>query len=81
MPPCPGGPPGLAPHHYQVIVIAAVQTTLQFSLLKLSVTLDFPGGPVVKNLPANAGDMGLTSGPGRSHMSQGNKATTTEPMF
>ena len=25
---------------------------------------DFPGGPVVKNLPANAGDMGSTPGPG-----------------
>ena len=23
---------------------------------------DFPGGPVVKNLPANAGDMGLMPG-------------------
>ena len=30
--------------------------------------LDFPGGPVVKNLPANAGDMGSISGLGRSHM-------------
>ena len=29
---------------------------------------DFPGGAVVKNLPANAGDMGLIPGPGRSHM-------------
>ena len=29
---------------------------------------DFPGGTVVKNLPANAGDMGLIPGPGRSHM-------------
>ena len=28
----------------------------------------FPGGSVVKNLPANAGDMGSTSGLGRSHM-------------
>ena len=28
----------------------------------------FPGGAVVKNLPANAGDMGLSPGPGRSHM-------------
>ena len=36
--------------------------------------MDFPAGPVVKNPPANAGDMGSTSGPGRSHMSQGNKA-------
>ena len=25
---------------------------------------DFPGGPVVKNLPANSGNMGLISGPG-----------------
>ena len=29
---------------------------------------DFPGGAVVKNLPANAGDMGSSPGPGRSHM-------------
>ena len=29
---------------------------------------DFPGGAVVKNLPANAGDTGLSPGPGRSHM-------------
>ena len=34
--------------------------------------LDFPGGPVVKNLPANAGDMGSVPGLGRSHMPQGN---------
>ena len=29
---------------------------------------DFPGGTVVKNPPANAGDMGSSPGPGRSHM-------------
>ena len=29
---------------------------------------DFPGGPVVKNPPTNAGDMGLIPGPERSHM-------------
>ena len=29
---------------------------------------DFFGGPVDKNMPANAGDMGLILGPGRSHM-------------
>ena len=34
--------------------------------------VDFPGGPVVKNLPANAGDTGLIPGPGRSHTPQGN---------
>ena len=31
--------------------------------------LDFPGGAVVKNPPANAGDTGSSPGPGRSHMS------------
>ena len=29
---------------------------------------DFPGGPVVKDLPANAGGMGLIPGPRRFHM-------------
>ena len=33
---------------------------------------DFPGGAVVKNAPANAGDMGSIPGPGRSHMPQSN---------
>ena len=33
---------------------------------------DFPGGAVVKNLPANAGDMGSSPGLGRSHMPRGN---------
>ena len=32
---------------------------------------DFPGGAVVKNLPANAGDTGSSPGLGRSHMPQG----------
>ena len=32
----------------------------------------FPGGAVVKNLPANAGDTGSSPGPGRSHMPQSN---------
>ena len=33
---------------------------------------DFPGGAVVKNPPANAGDTALSSGPGRYHMLQSN---------
>ena len=33
---------------------------------------DFPGGAVVKNLPANAGYMGSSPGPGRSHMPRSN---------
>ena len=33
---------------------------------------DFPGGAVVKNPPANAGDTGSSPGLGRSHMPQSN---------
>ena len=36
--------------------------------------LGFPGGAVVKNPPANAGDTGSSPGPGRSHMPQSNRA-------
>ena len=32
----------------------------------------FPGGTVVENLPANAGDTGLSPGLGRSHMLRSN---------
>ena len=35
--------------------------------------LDFPGGPVVKSPPANAGDVGSSPGLGRPHMPQGMK--------
>ena len=33
---------------------------------------NFSGGPVLKNLPASAGDVGSLPGPGRSHVPQGN---------
>ena len=35
-------------------------------------SVNFPGGPMVKNLPANEGDTGSNPGPGRSHMLGGN---------
>ena len=35
---------------------------------------DLPGGAVVKNLPANAGDTGSIPGPGRSHVPWSNEA-------
>ena len=35
--------------------------------------MNFPGGPVVKNPPANAGDTGSTPGLGRSHMPRATK--------
>ena len=34
--------------------------------------LDFPGGPVLKNPPANAGNTGAISGPRRFHIPQSN---------
>ena len=37
---------------------------------KKSQRRDFPGGAVVKNPPANAGDTGSSPDPGRSHMPQ-----------
>ena len=35
-------------------------------------TEDFPGGPVVRSLPANAGDMGSIPGLGRFHILRSN---------
>ena len=40
--------------------------------LKIHEILGFPGGAVVENPPANAGDTGSSPGPGRSHMPQSN---------
>ena len=45
--------------------------------------LDFPGGPVVKNPPANAGDMGFDPWSRKFPHAMGQlslEATTTEPM-
>ena len=40
--------------------------------IKRPATWEIPGGTVVKNPLANARDMGLNPGPGRSHMSWSN---------
>ena len=37
-------------------------------MIKNNVYTGFPGGAVVENLPANAGDTGSSPGLGRSHM-------------
>ena len=39
---------------------------------------DFPCGPVGKNLPCNAGDMGLIPSPGRSHIPWSYKASVSQ---
>ena len=41
-------------------------------LLNNSFFRGFPGGTVVENLPANAGDTGSSPGLGRSHMPRSN---------
>ena len=42
----------------------------------------FPGGSVVKNLPADAGDTGSNPDPGRSHMPQSSHCVAaTEPLL
>ena len=40
--------------------------------VRISNFWDFPDGAVVKNPPANAGDMSSIPGPGRSHTLQSN---------
>jgi len=39
----------------------------------------FPGGSVVKNPPANAGDVGSVPDPGGSHVLQSNYACVPQP--
>ena len=60
-----------------VVVLYMILSTLrgygkQWTMIR---NRDFPGGAVVENPPANAGDTGSIPGPGRSHML---RATTTE---
>ena len=49
------------------ILVGAREGSMEKGTLK-SESWGFPGGAVVKNPPANAGDMGSSPGPGRSHM-------------
>ena len=52
---------------------------LSQTLLSEEPKLGFPGGAVVENLPANAGDTGSSPGLGRSHMPRSN--WTREPQL
>ena len=56
---------------YWLVSLVADNTITLLSLHKKAFG-GFPGGAVVKNLPANAGDTGLSPGPGRSHMPRSN---------
>ena len=54
----------------EAVFVLTICTTIFHQFLKLSG--GFPGGAVVKNPPANAGDTGSSPGPGRSHMPRSN---------
>ena len=47
---------------------------------ELGGSLGSPGGAVVGNPPANAGDTGSSPGPGRSHMPRSNWAREPQPL-
>ena len=51
----------------------------EINLVVVKKVRGFPGGAVVENLPANAGDTGSSPGLGRSHMPRGNWAR--EPLL
>ena len=50
------------------ILLAMMQTRRQWRDIFKALREDFPGGSVVKNPPANAGDTGSSPCTGRSHM-------------
>ena len=61
-------------HHWPHLSLLYFPSETKFSSFRKIESRDFPGGAVVKNPPANAGDTGLISELGRSHMPQSNEA-------
>ncbi|KAJ8792016.1 hypothetical protein J1605_020218 [Eschrichtius robustus] len=62
--------------HYEDVISRKLENT-QHKLMALQLKQlegGFPGGAVVENLPANAGDPGSSPGPGRSHVPRSNWA-------
>ena len=51
-----------------ILIVTYYMNFAETCLSQNHIREDFPGGAVVKNLPANAGDTGLSHGPGRSLM-------------
>ena len=54
-------------HLYIIFCEVSVQIFF-YRIVYIYLTGGFSGGTVVKNLPANAGNTGLSPGPGKSHM-------------
>ena len=64
--------------HLEYIVIPEIKEAIRLLVMsrvcrsQLKKALGFPGGAVVENLPANAGDTGSSPGLGRSHTLRSN---------
>ena len=77
----------LQPSHIKIFFQKAIQVYWFLKIKNSSYknnAWDFPGGSVVKNPPANAGDTGSSPGPGRfPHAAEQLSlcATTTEPVL
>ena len=56
------------------------RTYMFYKTLVKTNEVDFPGGPVVRSLPANAGDMGLIPGLGRFHMPQNSETRAPQTL-
>lgn len=59
----------------KLVKTAGVGEAAQGALPLKASYLDFPGGPVFRNLPADAGDVGSVRGPARPHMARGSWAS------
>ena len=55
-----------------IIILQLSSFSLFYPSYKIIAFWGFPGGPVVENLPANAGDTGSSPDPRRSHMPRSN---------
>ena len=62
--------PQILPYGY-ILLLRGTPPTLSSSLSMKSLHWGFPGGSVITNPPANAGDTGLIPDLGRSHMPLG----------
>ena len=62
---------------FVVVIHVQCLVPVYLSLVKIKYR-GFPGGAVVENLPANAGDTGPSPGLGRSHMPRSNWAREPE---
>ena len=57
---------------HKLFILNTLEIILLCIVMSKMLKQGFPGGAVVENLPANAGDTGSSPGLGRSHMPRSN---------